>query len=134
MIGGAPGPSLTNAGEMVILFFWDGTSDLIRDVDLMIAGNAPTGPNTVGARAPVDGPDADSTPSSYAADGMTIGDMAADTAGSETYARVAFESGAELQDGSGNGLTGDDETSEDIGTTWAIGATGTPGTVPVSLQ
>jgi hypothetical protein len=35
-------PQLTNAGEPIILFQWDGHSDLVRDVDIMIVG-APTG-------------------------------------------------------------------------------------------
>ncbi|HUS65254.1 MAG TPA: lamin tail domain-containing protein, partial [Kofleriaceae bacterium] len=32
---------LRNVGEMVALFSWDGASDLVQDVDLVIAGDAP---------------------------------------------------------------------------------------------
>ena len=31
-------PSLTNSGELVVLFYWDGSSDLVSDVDIMLAG------------------------------------------------------------------------------------------------
>ena len=31
-------PNLTNGGEVIVLFSWDGTSDNVRDVDLLLAG------------------------------------------------------------------------------------------------
>ncbi len=37
-------PTLTNAGENIILFQWDGSSDLVKDVNLIEAGK-PTGSN-----------------------------------------------------------------------------------------
>ena len=33
-------PSLTDAGEIVVLFQWDGAADLVKDVDMVIAGAA----------------------------------------------------------------------------------------------
>ena len=43
-------PSLTDTGEVIVLFQWDGTSPLVRDVDIMIAG-VPTTGNTIVAKS-----------------------------------------------------------------------------------
>jgi hypothetical protein len=135
---GTQNPGLTNAGEMVALFFWDGTSDTVKDVDLVVAGNAPTAANTFVAKAPVDGPDADVLPTTYLVDTLTIQDMASDTSSTVTdlqsYKRIALEGLNELAVG-GNGITGHDETSEQSRTTWDSNAgstytAATPGVVP----
>ncbi|HEY5947430.1 MAG TPA: lamin tail domain-containing protein, partial [Kofleriaceae bacterium] len=39
-------PTLTDAGEIVVLFHWDGSADLVDDIDMMIAG-MPTATNTL---------------------------------------------------------------------------------------
>jgi hypothetical protein len=128
-------PTITDTGEMVALFHWDGVSDLVDDVDLVIAGNAPTAANSPTAKQPVDGPDADSVATPYAADAMTITDMPADAVGAQTYKRIALEDGHELHAGTGNGITGHDETSEDLRATWDTTYTpGTPGEIPDSLR
>lgn len=135
----SPNPGLTNAGEMAALFFWDGATDTVKDVDIVLAGNAPTAANTILAKTAVDGPDADTTTTAYATDALTVQDMATDTPNLTSYKRIAFEAGQETQAGTGNGITGDDETSEQTRTTWdsqavATGYTaGTPGTVPAAL-
>ncbi len=137
---GVDNPGLTNGGEMVALFFWDGTSDLVQDVDLVIGGNAPSAANTFIAKTAVDGPDADTNATAYATDALTIQDMQTDTPNGMSYKRILFETLQETQAGTGNGITGDDETSEQSRTTWdsqavATGYTaGTPGTVPVILN
>ena len=135
------GVTLTNGGEMVVLFYWDGASDLVKDVDLIIAGNAPSAGNTIAAKTAVDGPDLDDAASSYAADAATIGDLAADTESdltlAQSYQRLALESATvESQLGTGNGMTGDDETSEQIRMTWSSAGheAATPGTIPAALQ
>jgi hypothetical protein len=137
------GISLTNGGEMVALFRWDGASDLVQDVDIAIAGNNPSAGNTLVAKTAVDGPDADDVASSYATDALTIGSLGGDTSSTveekETYKRIALESGTvETQGGTGNGITGDDETSEMIQMTWTSAAAdhtaATPGTVPAALN
>ncbi|KAB2895618.1 MAG: lamin tail domain-containing protein [Kofleriaceae bacterium] len=137
--GGTPSRGLTNAGEMVALFFWDGATDTVADVDIFIAGNAPTAPNTLIAKTPVDGPDGDTATTAYATDALTIQDMQTDSPNGTSYKRVLLETGYEAQAGTGNGLLGDDETSEMCRTTWDSQASGsgytagTPGTVPASL-
>jgi hypothetical protein len=59
--------SLTNAGEVVILFQWDGQADLVRDVDIMLVG-APTAANSLLDKSGIaqDGPDGGNTTSPYA--------------------------------------------------------------------
>ncbi len=137
--GGNPG--LTNGGEMVALFFWDGASDLVKDVDLVFAGPAGiTGDNQFAAKGAVDGPDADTTTSDYAPDLNTLTPMGAATDGTapslKSYKRIANETGREVQTGAGNGITGDDETSEMTVVTWDSRALpaeytdATPGVIP----
>jgi hypothetical protein len=69
-----------------------------------------------------------------------MSDMETDTPNGTSYKRIAFELGNETQAGTGNGITGDDERSEAVRTTWdsqavATGYTaGTPGTIPAALQ
>jgi hypothetical protein len=139
MSGGTPSRGLTNAGEMVVLFFWDGATDNVKDVDIVIAGNAASAANNLIAKTLVDGPDADTNATAYAVDALTIQDMASDTNNGLSYKRVILETGYETQTGAGNGIVGDDETTEACRTTWDSQATGgnytagTPGTVPTQL-
>lgn len=120
----ATSPSFTPAGEMLALFFWDGASDLIADIDLLRWGN-PSSVNNIASKTGllVDGPDADATASAFLPDAMTI-----PTPGTNNYPAAAlslkrrlFETGHELSSG-GNGLTGHDETSENILITWDFGS------------
>ena len=127
VVSSSGSPSITNDGEMIALFHWDGDSDLVDDVDLVMAGVAAetSATNHLVSKTglEVDGPDDNSTASTYEDDALptgseddfTLTDIATDN---ESYKRIALEDGNETQDGSGNGITGDDETSEAIGTTW----------------
>lgn len=124
--------NLTNAGEPVILFHWDGASDLVEDVDIVNAG-APSGGNVLVAKTGVaiDGPDVDTTPTAYATDALTLPTKSAPGAG-KSQKRILGEAGREQQTGAGNGLSGDDETSEQIDTTWDSTYTApTPGTAAI---
>ena len=125
----AVSPSLTDTGEVVVLFQWDGSSSLVRDVDIMIAGT-PTSGNTLVAKSGYA-----QLASSYKTDSNTIAaQTTAPSAGLSTK-RLALEIGHELQTGGGNGYTGDDETSEATGTTWdAAYSAPTPGAVPTALR
>lgn len=136
-----PNPGLTNAGEMVALFFWDGAADNVKDVDLFVAGAAPTAANNFVAKTAVDGPDVDTMTTAYAIDSAVPPiDMATDTPNATSYKRILLESGQETQAGTGNGITGDDETSENLRTTWDSQAVmtnytaPTPGAVPAALN
>ncbi len=127
-------PTLTNAGEPVILFQWNGVSDKVTDVDIMVAGT-PSAANALVAKTAVDGPDADSTATAYAADALTIPTQSAPAAGRSTK-RLALESAATETQSGGNGVSGHDETSEHTDTTWDSAAytAPTPGTVPAALM
>jgi hypothetical protein len=130
------GATLTNAGEPLVLFFWDGASDKVTDVDLMVAGT-PTAANQLANKGGVaiDGPDADAITAAYATDANTLPSQTAPASGRSTK-RVALESATvEVQTGGGNGVSGHDETSEMLGMTWdTTGYTlPTPGTVPAAL-
>lgn len=128
-------PSLTNSGEPIILFTWDGTSDLVRDADILLAG-APTATNALTTKngVAIDGPDANTATTSYANDARTIAPQAATPASAKSTKRILPEAGHETQDGTGNGLTGDDETSENTAVTWDATFTApTPGTVPTGV-
>lgn len=126
-------PTLTNAGEPLILFQWNGASDKVTDVDIMVAGT-PSSANALVAKTPVDGPDADTTATAYAVDALTIPTQSAPAASRSTK-RLALESAATETQTGGNGVSGHDETSEQTGTTWDTAAytVPTPGMVPAAL-
>lgn len=129
-------PSITGTGEIVVLFYWDGTSDLVKDVDMVLTGENAAAGNRLKPRQPVDGPDANAAESVYEIEDGMLGGGMNDTASTATsYKRRALEANNEKQDTGGNGITGDDETSENLKVTWDGDAAmplsaATPGTVP----
>ena len=136
-------PNLTNAGEPIILFQWDGQSDLVRDVDILLAG-VPSAANPLPDKSSVtqDGPDTGSETSQYAVDLRTMMPQAAAPGSGPSPVstkRIALEDGHETQSGGGNGPAGHDETSEDTSATWDDGSAlhpftpATPGDVPPQL-
>jgi hypothetical protein len=127
---------LTNAGEVIVVFQWNGQSDLVRDVDLVLAG-VPSVANGLIDKSSLafDGPDGDTATSSYSADMRTITAQATAPGAGLSTKRIALENGFELQTGVGNGLAGDDETSEDTSSTWDSSFTApTPGALPTGLM
>jgi hypothetical protein len=129
-------PTHTNTGEPVVLFYWDGASDRVTDVDIMVAG-VPTAANALVNKSglTVDGPDADSTASAYAAEAMTIASQSSAPGSTLSTKRIALESASTEAQTGGNGILGQDETSEQTQMTWDSGAytAPTPGAVPTSL-
>ncbi|MEO8550395.1 MAG: hypothetical protein ABI678_10490 [Kofleriaceae bacterium] len=121
-------PTLTDSGEVVVLFQWDGTSPLVHDVDIMIAG-VPTAGNTIVSKSGYA-----QLANAYQTDAMAIAAQPSAPASGKSTKRIALETGHETQTGTGNGANGDDETSEQTGTTWdtTFGAP-TPGQVPAAL-
>jgi len=127
--------TLTNAGEIVVLFQWDGQSDTVHDIDMMIAG-VPTAANGLLDKSGLafDGPDAGTATTAYAADAHTIAAQPSAPASGKSTKRIAPEAGHETQGGAGNGVAGDDETSENTAVTWDTAFTApTPGSVPTVL-
>jgi hypothetical protein len=115
---GASAQLTEDHGEAVALFFWDGRSDLVIDVDLMIAGRGPMAGDALIDKTglAIDGPDADPTPTTYPTDGFTIPLPLRATGPLETYQRIDVENGEILE--GGNGITGHDETTENISASW----------------
>ena len=127
--------SLTNTGEVIALFYWDGQDDRVRDVDLLLVGLA-SGVNGLIDKSGValDGPDADTTATAYVTDARTIAAQPSAPGSARSTKRIALEAGQEVQGGTGNGLAGDDETSENTAVTWDIAFTPpTPGVLPPGL-
>jgi len=124
--------TLTNGGEPIVLFRWDGASDRVTDVDIVNAGTPSAGNALIDKSGiAIDGPDAGTTTTAYATDAMTIPTTTAPSSG-KSIKRILAETGHETQNGTGNGPGGDDETSEQIGTTWDSTYTApTPGTSPL---
>lgn len=122
-----PSTSLFPSGEPIVLFTWDGQSDLVQDLDMVFLGTK----STSGANDPhdktgvaVDGPDADTTPSVYAAE--TPAAQQASVRGNIVQ-RIDFTEGSERKT-AGNGVTGHDETSEPVDVTFITATRATPGT------
>jgi hypothetical protein len=110
---------LTNDGEVVVLYHWDGVADLVQDLDYVLWGDREEAVDKTGVS--LDGPDPDAAPTPYLADTAVAGqDVAATGAHAigESFTRTDPSEGSETSAG-GNGLTGDDETSENLSATFA---------------
>ncbi len=125
--------TLTNTGEPIVLFAWDGASDLVHDVDYVYVGAPGMSGSTVLNAAVnksmlfVDGPDADATLSGYQLDTPAAMQSFASlpSTGGASVRCNTMETG-ETQLG-GNGVFGHNETSEPLATNWTVTlpATGT---------
>lgn len=119
-------PTLTDGGECMCLFKWDGISDLVHDVDLLRWGSPVSVqdlPNKTGFA--VDGPDEGREPSVFLPDAFTMPVPGSFPSNAQSLNRIALEGEHELAAG-GNGLTGHDETSENILATWDFGTFAAP--------
>ena len=117
------GNASASTGDGVILFRWNGSSDRVEDVDVVAWSNADQVPDKTGIA--VDGPDADTTATSYAQDFGSTALGGTTTANTHSLQRRTREEFGELPSG-GNGLGGHDETSEEWNG-W-VNAAATPGT------
>jgi hypothetical protein len=125
---------LSNGRELVVLFYWDGESDLLQDVDIVQWSDlgpdySTLSPNKTGVQ--VDGPDPDTLRTEYLPDTDPQGQqVASDVNGAHDYgltvSRINFQEGNEV-DVNGNGITGHDETSENYSVTWRKDTVPTPG-------
>jgi hypothetical protein len=124
---GFAGP-LNNSWETLILFRWDGASDLVQDVDIFQWGLTTEAVNKAGISR--DGPDAGTTASTYLAD-TVIASQVVYTPAPHPSTTGSFERRDLAETGErspgGNGITGHDETSENWMTTWQTLVTSTPG-------
>lgn len=110
----------TQNGECVVLYYWDGTTDLVTDIDVLIWG---TGSSYQFSKNGVsmDGPDADTTPTAYAPErpANQLTPLLFGHAVGESYTRADLTEGAQAAS-NGNGVDGRDELSENWNTTWVV--------------
>ena len=122
---------LTNGGESAVLFFWGGQSDKVADIDMLNIGT-PTSGNGIANKTGVlvDGPDPDDEPSQYLTDAYTMPLQSGDPGSGTSTKRILLEANGNEVTPGGNGLLGDDETTEDISITWDSTFTApSPGTI-----
>ncbi|MCW8804793.1 MAG: choice-of-anchor J domain-containing protein [Ignavibacteriaceae bacterium] len=116
-------PGLTNGDEMIMLYYWDGMSDLVGDVDYVLYNSGSPTPNDEAVDktgVTIDGPDPGTTGSTYLNDTPVANQLSAlsPTSGFSTQ-RFDYTEGLQVMSG-GNGVTGSDETSEDMNNTWIV--------------
>lgn len=131
-VGSAPG--LTNGDEVVVLFYWDSTTDVVYDVDYALWGDDTTR-RVVKDGISLDGPDPGSTPTPYLNDTPAASQSSISPGAhaiGESYQRMSMTETGEATSG-GNGLTGHDETSEGLASTW-FEAVPTPGYIYTGLE
>jgi len=130
--GSIDGQGGLSSGEVAVLYSWDGTTDLVQDLDYVLWGDKVEAIDKSGIS--IDGPDGDALTSTYQND-TAIGSQAVISTSSHasgmTWQRdESLNEGIEVQSG-GNGINGSDETSENINMTFYEGtpspnAAGTP--------
>lgn len=133
--GGNNVPELSNgsgAADSIILYRWDGETDLVTDIDYLAYGSS-TNVRVDKTGVAVDGPDADDGTSNYTADTAVASQsvVASLHTFGQALTRVGVVETAEVQSG-GNGVGGDDETSEDLATSWQVAGAQDPAAAPAS--
>ncbi|MDP6155401.1 MAG: lamin tail domain-containing protein [Candidatus Thermoplasmatota archaeon] len=123
-MGGSAG--LTDGGETVVLFYWDGTSDQIKDVDIVWWGSSDAykiDKSSVSIDSEYDG---DGATSNYNNDASTYPPIknGAHSSGNSFNRTVKVEP-EEVQNG-GNGKTGHDETTENLTASWSSNTEANP--------
>ncbi|MCI0493968.1 T9SS type A sorting domain-containing protein [candidate division KSB1 bacterium] len=132
----------TDGSEVMILFYWDGASDLVQDVDYIVWGDTEEATCKTGVKR--DGPDANTDSTTYFPDTpyasqillKSLSSTRLHTDGKTIQRKSLAEVGETLT--GGNGITGHDETSENLATAF-MEADPTPGkaysnTIKVTLQ
>lgn len=111
-LSGSNVPALSDIGESLVLYSWDGITDLVQDLDYLAWGNY--------AGSLVDKSGITVGEDTYADDTDPGDQDVTDVPGfAEALRRVSADEGTETGTG-GNGFGGDDETSENLGTTWSV--------------
>lgn len=119
---------LTDGGEMVMLYYWDGTTDLVTDIDYVMWGDQAEAIDKTGIS--VDGPDGDTDATAYQPDLATASQAiisASTHATGNSWQRTDFDEGTETKTG-GNGVDGHNEMTEDLANTF-IENTANPGEI-----
>lgn len=125
---------MASAGGFVSLFYWNGQSDLVQDVDIVRWGT-PAAANGFIFKTDIsqDGPDPDTATSTYRPDNGA----GANTNGTNpaVLKRVSADETGESTTNNGNGITGHDESAEGTKNTFASvpQTASTPGLANVSI-
>ncbi len=107
---------LTNGDEVIIVYYWDGVTDLVSDSDYLLWNDDGTVPNEA-----VDKTGVTIGSSTYADDTPIANqDMGESPGYGFSLNRIDVLEGTETLTG-GNGITGHDETSENTSATFALG-------------
>jgi len=117
---------LSNSGEVAILYKWDGLSDLVQDVDYVVWGDKNEAVDKSGVS--IDGPDANADNSTYQNETIIASQDIASTGATGlglSIHRIDYSEGTQTTSG-GNGITGGDETSENLSSTWTTLTAPTP--------
>ncbi len=123
--GGAPAmlgeidaaAGLSNGDEMLVLFRYNGSSELVTDIDYVVWGNTSEAMDKTGVNVGA---------STYATETAPASQLAAVApASGMAVAHCVYSEGAEVEAG-GNGYAGHEETGEDHTNTWDV-ITPTPG-------
>ena len=119
-------PALSSISDSIVLYRWDGESDLVEDLDYLVWGSD-TRYRVDKTGVAMDGPDDGDVASSYLADTAVASQISAGAAHTfgQAFKRVDTTESGEAQSG-GNGATGHDETSEALATSWANDAAQDP--------
>ena len=104
--GNAVAPKLDNTRETLVLFYWDGTSSTVKDIDYLLWGDISFAVDKSG----ISGYQSDTPVSSKSY-------MSVHTTNEKLIRAENASEGPETQSG-GNGITGHDETSEPLSETW----------------
>jgi len=109
--GNSGAPKLSNTSESLILFFWDGSSPTVKDVDYLLWGDIVNISVAIDKSA-IDGyqPDTPVADQSFIVPHET---------GQKLVRTETLNEGLETQVG-GNGITGHNETSEPFSDTWSV--------------
>ncbi|MCF6287827.1 MAG: endonuclease [Proteobacteria bacterium] len=102
---------LTDGGEVMILYTWDGSSDLVADIDYIVWGDTNEAIDKTGVSSGV---------STYLPDTAIASQILIDVAAhasSNSWQRIDLTEGTETKIG-GNGVNGHDETSENTNVTF----------------
>jgi len=119
MLGEIDDAVFTNADEMLILFEWDGSADLVQDHDYFLWGNASDAMDKSGVVVGSSAFEDETLP--------VFQDYAVPPDVAQSLKRIDLLEGSEITSG-GNGITGHDETSENLSTTTDVSDSPTPGT------
>jgi len=104
--GSTTAPKLGNVNETLVLFYWDGSSSTVKDVDYLLWGD-----NSLAIDK--------SEVSGYQADTPVLSQsfMSIHTTNEKLIRANTLSEGMEIET-DGNGITGNDETSEPLSETW----------------